>query len=192
MGICEGENNRKNRKNINVLNSNNNSKNINALNSNNNSNGRIKEVEIGYSKITKVNTYLFSVCQSVCKILYQNKKGTGFLIKLKKDNKDFNCLLTNEHVVGEDLIKANEVITVNYDCEKREISIYLNKKQRFIKYYLDYDISIIEILPNDGIDNNYFLLPYTDNINSLENKKIYIPQFPRGGDLSYSEGRNMN
>ena len=100
--------------------------------------------------------------------------------------------MTNEHVVGEDLIKANGLINVKYNCENRSVTISLNKSERFIKYYREYDISIIEILPQDGISQNYFLLPYTGDINSLGNKIIYIPQFPKGGDLSYSEGRNMN
>ena len=96
--------------------------------------------------------------------------------------------MTNEHVVGEDLIKANGLINVKYNCENRSVTISLNKSERFIKYYREYDISIIEILPQDGISQNYFLLPYTGDINSLGNKIIYIPQFPKGGDLSYSEG----
>ena len=100
--------------------------------------------------------------------------------------------MTNEHVVGEDLIKANGLINIKYHCENKSITISLNKSERLIQYYRNYDISIIEILPKDSIDKNYFLLPYTGDINSLKDKIIYIPQFPKGGDLSYSEGRNMN
>ena len=153
-----------------------------------NNNNRIKEVVTDNSVIKKVNTYLVSVCQSVCKIIYQDKKGTGFLIKLKKANDDFYCLMTNEHVVREDMIKANEIITIKYNCERMTITINLNESERFIKYNSKFDISIIEILPKDSINENYFLLPYTDDINSLKNQIIYIPQFPEGRDLSYSEG----
>ena len=153
-----------------------------------NNNDRIKEVEIDNSVLKKVNTYLVMACNSVCKIIYQDKKGTGFLIKLKKANNDFYCLMTNEHVVGEDMIKANEIIIIKYNYERMTITINLNESERFIKYDSIYDISIIEILPKDDINENYFLLPYTDDINSLKNRTIYIPQFPRGKDLSYSEG----
>ena len=53
------------------------------------------------------------------------------------------------------------------------------------------DITIIEILLKDNINSDYFFLPYEfniDNMNSLKEKNIYIPQFPKD-ELSYSEGQ---
>ena len=52
---------------------------------------------------------------------------------------------------------------------------------------MDLDITIIEIISKDNIDKSYFLLPYLD-YNNLENKSIYIPQFPEGNKLSNSRG----
>ena len=67
-----------------------------TFNSNNN---RIKEIEIEDNKLNKIDKNLISVFPSVCKIIFKNKIGSGFLLKLKKDNKDLFCLMTNEHVI---------------------------------------------------------------------------------------------
>ena len=50
------------------------------------------------------------------------------------------------------------------------------------------DITIVEIISKDKIEDEYFLLP---NINKIDyiNKDIYIIQYPGGNDLSYSEGK---
>ena len=40
--------------------------------------------------------------------------GTGFLMELEKENSPFYCLITNEHVISEDLIKNNAEIEILY------------------------------------------------------------------------------
>ena len=45
---------------------------------------RTNEVEISNSPLNKVDRYISIVSLSICKIEYSNRKGTGFLIKLKK------------------------------------------------------------------------------------------------------------
>ena len=53
---------------------------------------------------------------------------------------------------------------------------------------INIDIIIIQILEEDNIDKKYFLLPYMGEISKLEGKRIFITQFPKGKNLSYSKG----
>ena len=94
-------------------------------------------------------------------------------------------MLTNEHVVKSEYIESNQIIYLYYDCENKYNIIKLNKLERFIKFYEDMDVTIIEIIKSDRIDEHYFLIPNFDNI--LVGQEIYIPQFPKG-ELSYSFG----
>ena len=45
------------------------------------------EVKFQNSEIKKLDMNLHKVLKSVCKIIYQNQVGTGFFIKLYKDDK---------------------------------------------------------------------------------------------------------
>ena len=72
--------------------------------------------------ILELNKYLNKLCKSVCKIETQTKdKGTGFLMKLEKGNNPFYCLISNEHVIKEQMIKSKEYISIFYDLEKINI-----------------------------------------------------------------------
>ena len=150
---------------------------------------RIKEGK-GMNDLIKIDINLHTVIKSVCKIQTNTGIGTGFLIKLYKDNKDFFCLTTCEHVVTKEKVKAKEAIIIYYDGQNERREIELNSKDRYIREYhskKDLDIIIIEILKRDNIDKKYFLLPYIGSYDELINKKIYIVQFPEG-QLSYSGG----
>ena len=53
------------------------------------------------------------------------------------------------------------------------------------------DITIIEM--KDKIkEEDFYLIPNTNNNVEYKNKDIYIPQYPGGRDLSYSEGKIIN
>ena len=159
-----------------------------SLNSKNIRNMRINEVNTSTSKMIKVNKDLINVFHSLCKLKFQNIIGTGFLIKLNKENKDFFCLMTNEHIIKNEMIESNEKISILYNIiENKHITINLNTSERFINSNKDLDITIIEILPKDKINEDYFLLPYTGYFNNLKNEKIFIPHFSNG-QLSYSQG----
>ena len=73
--------------------------------------------------------------------------------------------MTNEHVITKEMIEKNKVIDVIYCYEKEWIKIKLDMTQRFIKYDLEMDITIIEIIPTDKIGKIYFLLPNINEIN---------------------------
>lgn len=144
---------------------------------------RVNQVKIDISKINKVN-HEYDAYKSVCKITCLNLVGTGFFIKLLKNNKDFYCLISCEHVIQSSMIESNETIKIDYDNYHKSLKIKLNE-ERFIRNYryLNIDASIIEILPIDKIDKYYFLLPdldYKMGYKQFNNKFIFIPQFPLG------------
>ena len=158
----------------------------------NNDKNEIKnEVLNKLSDLKKIDINLHDVLKSICKIKYKNSYGTGFLIKFFKDEKELYCLMTNEHVIKKQMIELNEIIDVNYNFEKKWIKIKLDINQRFIKYDLKMDITIIQIIPDDKIKEKYFLLPNLNEINYI-NLDIYIVQFPEGKYLSFSEGKIQN
>ena len=155
---------------------------------------RRNEVKIAGSKIEEIDLSilgLYKACKSVCKILYkisdnEYKKGTGFFIKLYKGEKELYCLLSNEHVITKELIEFKAIIDIIYN-ENEWKKIKLDKIKRFILYDEQMDITIIEIIEDDNIKEDYFLLPNIDNINYI-NKDIYILHFPEGKNLSRSKG----
>ena len=127
-------------------------------------------------------------CKSICKIIYQNNFGTGFFIKLYKDEKELLCLMSNEHVITKDMIESKVTINIKYNYEKKWIKIKLDEKERFIKYDKEMDFTIVEIKPEDKIKDKYFLLPCINDID-YKDKYIYIVQYPEGKNLSYSQGK---
>ena len=134
------------------------------------------------------------VAKGTVKIELSNDKGlaSGFFLQLKRNNKNFYCLMTNAHVVNEDMIKNKEKIKIKYDIEEKELNLELNEEERIINCLKDfgYDISIIEIIPKDEIkDKTYFLEPNTDDYNNFIEKEIQIIQFPEGNRLSLSKGK---
>ena len=134
--------------------------------------------------------------KSVCKIKTFNSEGSGFLIKLKKRDEDFFCLMTNEHVVTKSMIENRNTIEVYYDNEKKKIHIKLNPNERIIEIftYLDIDLSVVEILFKDRISTKFFLLPsiyYMNKYDELINENIDIIQYPNG-KLSFSNGKIRN
>ena len=148
--------------------------------------GRRNEILIKDSTMYPIDSYLYDVCPSICKINFSNTTGTGFFIKLYKNDKPLFSLMTNEHIITKDMIEKNEKIEVYYNNQKKRIKISLNKNERFIQSFIDIDIdcTIVEILNKDNVNEDYFLLPDIDykdyNYNELKNKNIYIVQFPLG------------
>ena len=149
-------------------------------------NNRINEIETKVSGIKEIDINLHEVCKSICKIIYKNRFGTGFFIKLYIEEKELFCLMTNEHVITKEMIELKEDINIKYDCEKKWIKIKLDDNNRYIKYDKNIDVTVIDI--KDKIKEKFFLIPNIDNIDYI-NKDIYIVQFPEGNNLSYSEGK---
>ena len=136
---------------------------------------------------------IMKVAKGTVKIELDNDKGvaSGFFLKLERNNKEFYCLMTNAHVITKKMITNQEKIKIKYDNETKEINLELNEKERIIFCFMDFgiDITIIEIIPKDGIkDKTYFLNPNTENnYEEFIGKNIQIIQFPDGKKLSKSE-----
>ena len=52
--------------------------------SNNRKYGRTNDILINDSKMYPIDSCLYKVCPSICKISYSNKVGTSFFIKLNR------------------------------------------------------------------------------------------------------------
>ena len=87
------------------------------------------------NEIYSIDSSLYDVCPSICKILYSNKKGTGFLIKLYLKDESLFCLMTNEHIITKEMIENNDEMEVYYDNQKERIKIVLDNSQRFIRNF---------------------------------------------------------
>ena len=129
------------------------------------------------------------ISKSIVKFDYPNKTFFGFLIKFFKEDKDFFCLLTAEENISKEKIEKKESIKFFYDNESKIKKINLDSKERFIKNFKDVGINVIivEILPSDEIDKEYFLLPvinYIDEFKDLKNEEIVTIHYPKG-KLSY-------
>ena len=154
-----------------------------------NKNNRIKESIIKTSSpFEKLESYLSNVSKSICKIKIENKSeaiiGTGFLLKFIIDQEMFYCLISNEHVIKNEIIKNNNIIYIFYDNEFKCANIKLGNKKRYIKSFIDkeLDITVVEILDEDNISKDYFLFPELEAMinDRLINRWIYIPQYMKG------------
>ena len=147
------------------------------------------------SKMNPIDSDLLEVCSSICRILYSNKKESGFFIRLDtEDDEPLFALMTNGHIITEKMIEDKKEIEVFYNNQKKSIKIILNKDERFIQCFKDMkiDCTVVEILPEDNINKDYFLVPNLDyneeNYKSLIDKEICIVQFSKE-KLSHSEGK---
>ena len=154
---------------------------------------RVNQNIIRGSVLITIPTSIFQVSKAVCKIITPYVFGTGFLIKFFKGTEDFFCLMSCEHVITKKLIQKKEKISFYFDNESKIREIKLEPNERFIKDFrdIDIDVTIVEIIKSDNITEDYFLLPninFMSNLSQLTNIMIQIPQFPKGGNLSFSEG----
>ena len=153
------------------------------------------EAIIGGIKPTELDPCMSYVSKSFCKVTCQGVFGSGFLIKLYKNDEDFFCLMTCGHVVEIDKIEQGKKVSFYYDSIAARLKeIELNPKERFIINFSvlneDIDVTVIEILPKDNISPEFFLSPninYINNFDDLEKQKIAILQYP-GGKLAQAYG----
>lgn len=138
---------------------------------------------------------LINLEKCICKIVIgKNTCGTGFLLKLVRENKLFYFLISCEHVLEKDLIDNKKKIEINYNynyieqnVKNKKITIKLDEKERFIRRYtyLDIDASVVQIFPEKKeIEEEYFYeIKNFNNINKyeiLKNNNIHILQFQLG------------
>jgi len=144
----------------------------------------IKEVHIKNNNIitkSKINE-LFNMESAMCKINTDNmegeKQGTGFFIKINDNKKG---LLTNYHVLNN--IQLNTNIHIEYLSKKRKLKI-TEDRRIYSNEQLDY--TFIEILKGDGVKDFFEIYPKDDDLND---KDIYILQYPKNNEISLSSGK---
>ena len=139
---------------------------------------------------------LFKKEDAMCKIKskkiingkLQDIDGSGFFLEINMNGILFKkCLLTNSHVLNGNDIKLNKEINLEYKNEIKRIKITPNRKV-YTNEELDY--TCIEIFDKDNIQG-YFkidenLIEYS--IENYKNKNIFILQYPKGNELSFSSG----
>ena len=96
---------------------------------------RKNEVEIASCPIKEMDINLIIASKSICKITYKigkiNKYGTGFFMNISNDN-SFKSLITNYHVISEDLInKYIELELHNKETKK----LFLDNNFRKIIFF---------------------------------------------------------
>jgi len=137
----------------------------------------------------------YNICKSTIKIELKNgSKASGFFIKYKREKKPFYCIMTNHHVIPPELTDNGESILIKYDGEEKNLKLVLNQKERHIQCLRDLlgiDITIIEIIEKDNIDDSFFSLPmeYDCEYQSFKGKNILVSQYPLGGEIHLSDGQ---
>ena len=140
----------------------------------------------------EISPGILTSSKSLCTIQTSKKSCSGFLLQILKESKDFFCLISTEENITKDMIENKEKITFYYNDESESKSISLNSKERFIKIFKDIGINstVVEILPEDNIEKEYFLLPkiiQDNNYKDMKNEKIIIINY-QSGKLNYSNG----
>ncbi len=65
---------------------------------------------------------VYNVCKATIKLDLNDGVGSGFFIKLERNNKEFYCIMTNEHIITKERINNKEEILINYDNEKKKFN----------------------------------------------------------------------
>ena len=139
---------------------------------------KLKDHNTNYITRFSQNT-LYKITKSLCKIIIQSVKeelfGIGFFIYIKLD-KIVPCLMTNFKYITKSLIDSKEIIIIQLE-NKKVINIKLDEKERFIKHLNKIsNITIIEILDSDLINNNIEFLNYeiTSDYGKYLNSNIFL------------------
>ena len=151
---------------------------------------------------------LFQFEKSVCKISYETLKGekgkgSGFFCEI--DNFPIKyALFTNNHVLNESNIEIGSTINFeylelqksylfgsSYNFSQKEIKITENRKI-FTNKILDY--TCIELFKSDNIKDYFKIEPklFKYEKNFFKDNDIFILQFPKGNDISFSYGKILS
>jgi len=139
---------------------------------------------------------------SIVRISYNLNKaekviGTGFFLRVKINNNVSHFLITCQHVIKENFVKEKKVIKLYYGKAKEEknFEIELDKGKRNIKCFdTPYDVTLVEILKEDKIGEDKYLVPdfsYKNDYNFYLNKNnyFYLAGYPQNNERSISSGK---
>ena len=114
---------------------------------------------------------------SLCNLQILNQISSGFLIRFPTNGKNSFFLVTERNSITEEMLNRKEKVLIIYDNGNKKVEIYLNINERSIQNMNEDnpDFVLIEILPKDGIEESYFLIPFKiNNKEEFKNKEIMI------------------
>ena len=130
--------------------------------------------------IEKTKKILDQMQNCVCKIKNMKGNGTGFFCKIPVENGEMPVLMTNNHLIDEEILEKNSIcVSINDDKEKINIMIDNNRKLYTSEKY---DTTIIEIKPKK--DKIKYFLELDEDIfqDNISKETIYILQYPKNLD----------
>ena len=111
----------------------------------------------------------------ICKIENRNGSGTGFFCSI---NEKVKALITNNHVINENIINENKTIRVTLNDDKDFKIINLENKKIYTSE--KYDVTIIEIHPEkENITQFLELDKEILEFSRDRSQSVYILQYPR-------------
>ena len=140
----------------------------------------------------------YKLAKKICKIKCENGIGTGFFCDIIIDEWDHllrvRTFITNRHVLNEDDIKPGKKIKFSLNDEEYNYEIEIDNERK--KYSSKkYDVTIIEIKKEDNIKSDSFL-EIDDNLYNTDcnykNTSIYLLHYPKGKEISLSQGKIQN
>ena len=143
---------------------------------------------------------LNEISKSICKIIVlgaednESWNATGFFMNFQKEGgKVINLLITNSHVIPQEIIESKNIIAIILENGSEQI-IELNNKERFIKCLKSpIDITAIEILDTDELNNNIKYLAhdlnYEEGYQHYINADVFSLQHPLGNDIECASGK---
>lgn len=119
---------------------------------------------------------------SLAIIKTDSTKGNGFFFGLPFKGDLFKVLVVENRIVSNVLIKLCSSIEVTYKSSENKLKIELNKKKRQIITFEEENITIIEIIDTDKIDDSFFLEVdsrfFTKGKKAFIDKEIFIIDSP--------------
>ena len=157
---------------------------------------REDEQDTKHSKKLQIKK-IMKASKSICKIILELEKdnkafGTGFFMYIFKEGKKHECLVTNYHVINENLVNSKSIIEIQINNNIHRIK--LDDSNRYIKCFKKpIDITIIQIINSDkfkkDIDFLYYDLNYDFGYEQYLNMDIFSIQHPLGGEAEYACGK---
>ena len=136
--------------------------------------------------------------QNVCKIETKRGKGTGFLCYIPFPDKIhlLPVLITNNHILNEEDISIGKKINFSINNEEKFYEIIIDDSRKTFTKKPPYDITIVELKPNDKLDlDSLFEIDYElikNNMKIKKNFQIYMLHYPNGKSSKVSWGTIQN
>lgn len=137
-----------------------------------------------------------SLCRIVINDTVYNIYGSGFFCYFPFPY-NYKCMITNNHILNEKYLMPGKEIQIKINGDKISKAIKIMKNRKTYTNY-KFDITIIEILPYDNIDEESFMKIdnniFTESFNyEYKNKDIYLIYYPNKVNKAiYSLGKIQN